>query len=1042
MAAEYEVNIKLNSKEIETQLGNIDKVVSRIGKPKGGGSRKKAGIAGLLPSSEDLKAAEKGIVQLTAKTKAIQSIQDKFSERRIRALTRSNTLNEKELRINKQLTAEARSRLRLLSQAGAKGFEAGRPQGRQLANDINARAKAQEKRAKLANKINQMEARGLNVAKLRKQLGKATTEQAAGRFAGAQKEFRLLQKTIELENSKLRILREQTTQKRFAASPIRGTATMMGSPAQIAASGRQLASPIRGGVGFPGSPKALEEAAKGVAALQKAGMDLMRLAGTAGRLAGRTARVIDSSNLRQRNAATLPSSEILQARARKTGQDIVQLKTKEAALQERIAQALERSAQRSADVRRETERTVPALKGARAAMPFDDSFGPQLPSRTSAPLTGMTGGFGGSRFGAFGKAAKKRVGDVALGAGFPLLFGGGPGAVIGGALGGAAGGGLAGQIALSAIGQQIDALVQRIGVVGSAFNELTLDIGTVATATGVANTEIQSQLEKIEQYGSAAQAAQLATELLASRVGGKGRDALQKFGEDAVTLGNNLNVIFTQLLSNIAKIAGPILEQISRFAANIGARGAFDRAEGLTGAAAVVQKFRQSRQTITDVKSLRRGLTEAGFTGELPAQSTRSARKFAKSFAERTGSDILEVPELKIAEIAGTIQTPDEISAVNKAAEEQKRLEKRLTRLDAERQKVLDISSLKDKIAVAEQAGDKSTVIRLNGQQKLKDIEARRLKDLAGVEKQSEKIAINDLAAARSLAAQADTARELNQLAFERQAAFENKLTSAENEGRLLQAQLDGRLEEEQLLINIEQLTKDMSAPRAAQLETQLQQNAALKKQVELSEKLDKVYEQIESTLATGLSSALQSVINKTESLGDAVKGVLADIGNMLLRLGIETAVKVGFSALTSGGGGSGGTTLDIAGIQSYMADGGYVGGPTRALIGEGGQGEYVIPESKMRESMARYSRGARGSSVIPESGESGTVGGDGGGTAIAAPIDVRYTVERINDVEYVTAAQFQAGMQQAAAQGAQRGEQQTLRRLQMSGSTRRRIGL
>ena len=49
------------------------------------------------------------------------------------------------------------------------------------------------------------------------------------------------------------------------------------------------------------------------------------------------------------------------------------------------------------------------------------------------------------------------------------------------------------------------------------------------------------------------------------------------------------------------------------------------------------------------------------------------------------------------------------------------------------------------------------------------------------------------------------------------------------------------------------------------------------------------------------------------------------------------------------------------------LASGGYASGPTRALIGEGGQGEYVIPESKMRESMARYSRGARGSAVIPE---------------------------------------------------------------------------
>ena len=110
------------------------------------------------------------------------------------------------------------------------------------------------------------------------------------------------------------------------------------------------------------------------------------------------------------------------------------------------------------------------------------------------------------------------------------------------------------------------------------------------------------------------------------------------------------------------------------------------------------------------------------------------------------------------------------------------------------------------------------------------------------------------------------------------------------------------------------------------------------------------------------------------------------------------------------------------------------------SLIGEGGQGEYVIPESKMRESMARYSRGARGASVIPETGGSRT-SGEGGGTAVAA-IDVRYTVERINSVDYVTADQFQAGMRQAANQGAKQGEQQTLKRLQMSSGTRRRLGM
>ncbi len=97
--------------------------------------------------------------------------------------------------------------------------------------------------------------------------------------------------------------------------------------------------------------------------------------------------------------------------------------------------------------------------------------------------------------------------------------------------------------------------------------------------------------------------------------------------------------------------------------------------------------------------------------------------------------------------------------------------------------------------------------------------------------------------------------------------------------------------------------------------------------------------------------------------------------------------------------------------------------------------------KAKMRESMSRYSRGARGESVIPETGGSGT-SGEGGGTAVAEPIDVRYTVERINSVDYVTADQFQAGMAQATQQGAQQGERLALRRLQQSSSARTRIGL
>jgi len=172
--------------------------------------------------------------------------------------------------------------------------------------------------------------------------------------------------------------------------------------------------------------------------------------------------------------------------------------------------------------------------------------------------------------------------------------------------------------------------------------------------------------------------------------------------------------------------------------------------------------------------------------------------------------------------------------------------------------------------------------------------------------------------------------------------------------------------------------------------------------------------------------------------------GIAKAFAGMGSPMGLEGATKqasklsstAGFGAGTFTGFASGGYLT--GGFQAF-ADGGMVTGPTLGLIGEGGEPEYVIPQSKMRSAMDRYAAGARGPSVIPTSADAG------GGEAMAAmmsPIDVRYTVERINSVDYVTADQFQVGMAQAARQGAAQGEQRTLRRMQMSASTRRRIGL
>ena len=225
------------------------------------------------------------------------------------------------------------------------------------------------------------------------------------------------------------------------------------------------------------------------------------------------------------------------------------------------------------------------------------------------------------------------------------------------------------------------------------------------------------------------------------------------------------------------------------------------------------------------------------------------------------------------------------------------------------------------------------------------------------------------------------------------------------------------------------------------------------------------------TAIGSAFSNAFTSVITGSKSGKEALADMMASVAEHFLDMAAQiiaqqiamiiygTIMKALGIGLGGGGAESAGgsfagvpnSTLDSvlpstssladAAVMPGFASGGYVSGPTRALVGEGGQGEYVIPENKMRESMARYSRGARGSAVIPETGGSGT-SGEGGGTAVVAPIDVRYTVERINSVDYVTADQFQAGMRQAADQGAKQGEQQTLRRLQMSSGTRKRLGM
>ena len=196
----------------------------------------------------------------------------------------------------------------------------------------------------------------------------------------------------------------------------------------------------------------------------------------------------------------------------------------------------------------------------------------------------------------------------------------------------------------------------------------------------------------------------------------------------------------------------------------------------------------------------------------------------------------------------------------------------------------------------------------------------------------------------------------------------------------------------------------------------------------------NQIFENIGQTIQDGLVRGIEDAITGAKSLSEALSGILKSVGSMLLRQGISSLI----GSIGGGGGGFGVTPL-TSGMNFFSAEGSYASGATNAVVGEAGP-EYVIPESKMRESMARYARGARGSAVIPENGEGGT-NSEGGGLA-ASTLDVRFNVERINSVDYVTASEFQAGIAQAAKKGAAEGERRAIGSMRNSPAVRRRVGV
>ena len=199
-------------------------------------------------------------------------------------------------------------------------------------------------------------------------------------------------------------------------------------------------------------------------------------------------------------------------------------------------------------------------------------------------------------------------------------------------------------------------------------------------------------------------------------------------------------------------------------------------------------------------------------------------------------------------------------------------------------------------------------------------------------------------------------------------------------------------------------------------------------------EERKQMFEEIANVIGNGIVDALKLVIKGTEDLGDALKELGAQILETIGQMLILKAIEAGVDALSSSLFPSPTPTGKLPNLQ--LAEGGFVTRPTTALVAEGGQPEYVIPASKMTGAMNRFNAGASGDAVINGADPTGE-------TNITGAADIPITIStgpvmQFEGKNYVSQEEFAAGIKLAAKEG----EAATLRRLRMSPSTRRKVGL
>jgi len=677
-----------------------------------------------------------------------------------------------------------------------------------------------------------------------------------------------------------------------------------------------------------------------------------------------------------------------------------------------------------------------------------------------------------------------QLSGIALGGGFPLLFGGGPGAVLGGAAGGLVPGpnAFAAQIGLSAIGQQADLFVAAAAKTGVALTSTGKTLEFMREKALFSTTAVEDQAIALGEQGRVSELADLLTQDLARSIGGEGVKALQELGDETNQLTKEWNTLTAQLF---ALVAGPLKAFIAALNTVLGGITAENRLATLRREATPAQQAR-----LAEITRAQRGGTFRNVPGG--KRQFIAGPEDAQAILSSAAAEGI-VPSAPAGRVTSedrrtfTPPKPKADKAARDAAREAQRVlevlrDQKLITIELERQ-----SDYSKKIFAAELAKDPILARRLQGEQQLEEIAIETAGKLEKEVNMKAKLAILGTQEAKAALAYQKTVQDIALIeqqrkenaentirGFQQELALKNATTEAERNRLRIMYEMDalrqGKQFDEGQLAQIEALKKQIAAPQSA-AEIVQQRIGALQDEITKLTNLGTVAVSVADSIGTAFGQAFQGIISGSMTTQEALAGFFKSVGDAFLQMASEIIAKQitmiilqtilkALGAVAGGGGsyssgnvstnaftptmatGGFGSTNSVSGASlgsfsggtfgvGAMANGGSVRAATPYLVGERGPELFVpgtnggvMSNSDLRSSMGAAPGSAGGSPVLNMSFETTNIGG----------------------VDYVSRDQLEAAMaetrRQATRDGARRGMTMTLDRIQQSPQTRTRIGL